>query len=570
MFFAVLVVIVFGILAVTVDLGMTNTTRLQMQRATDAAANEGIRFRDDDAIAPTARDEVRRILASQAVVRTYDWDGDIATNDDDLDGELGAGPLYRVTGGVGDLDAGGLLELGDPGVGISDLLYVLREDYEPQTYVGADQPIWLALNLEDNEYYGDLVAGTYFEDGDHLDGYFSGGWVPYDRTSSEGGDFDASDAGDVLDPESDAFLARMRRTREDQTPLDRVDGVSTAGPTIGYLFARGSMMQATDADGNSPRADGMTVRSTSIAQARRAITVGGADPVAFSGSSLAPLTGNGIVGLAPIAFGVDYWNSLPANAGDTLTRNPANGRLDSLITGVGPDGWCVLGTRLLAPAGAGATTLNVTVAGGAFDGEEFVVRIDDGFSTELATVVGKAGASWSLAEGLLNAYPAGARVIYSGALSLGTPRSFILADQVGGVLLVRDPNDEMPALQPVLLVPIIGRLDIFGNGSTPVVIGFGRVRIVRDDGGEVQLVKLPGAIASRNATSGLGPRRALRPTFGQDTVFDVLFATVEQDFPVVSPLSESDETALIDQLFLLNSGFSDPVLAPAMVRSYGP
>ena len=66
-----------------------------------------------------------------------------------------------------------------------------------------------------------------------------------------------------------SFLVRMRRLNPNdfQNEIDNSNGVSTSGPGLPFLFARGTAMLPTTSTSYLPRLHGLTVRATSIASA---------------------------------------------------------------------------------------------------------------------------------------------------------------------------------------------------------------------------------------------------------------------------------------------------------------
>jgi hypothetical protein len=244
------VMLLAGLMALAglvIDVGLARVAQRQMQTAVDAAALEGLRYRDE---APTwdssqPPDEFRRQQASQIVEWVFDDDFD-TTNGDPL--QFGAGPVLELSGGYGSEELAGsqLLEVPDTPV------------YKP-----ADEAA-LELNAAD-AVQGDMVAGDYVEASD------SG--APENYSHRERSDYSRDDFIPAHTDRS-AFLVRMRRTStRDQNA--RSEGISSSGPPLPFLFARGSLMSPTNAVNDyQPRVHGLTVRATSIADAQRAKSVG--------------------------------------------------------------------------------------------------------------------------------------------------------------------------------------------------------------------------------------------------------------------------------------------------------
>ncbi|HUG94098.1 MAG TPA: pilus assembly protein TadG-related protein [Planctomycetaceae bacterium] len=236
--FAVFVFGLMGLAALVIDVGFARLAQRQMQTAAQAAALEGLRFRDDPTFAdPAEGDEARRQRASDIVAWTFDDDFDPSADPR----QFGAGPVLEFTDGIplsAEFNASERIVVPDVPV------------YKPARHDG--QTRGLELNLDD-EFHGDMLKGTYHD----------GPGVFHVEDSSYTRD-DFSTTGDT------AFLVRMRRTTG-ANPLDAQPGASTRGPTVPFLFGRGGLL---DLD---TRGRGLTVRATAIADARRAMSAGAAD-----------------------------------------------------------------------------------------------------------------------------------------------------------------------------------------------------------------------------------------------------------------------------------------------------
>ena len=135
------------------------------------------------------------------------------------------------------------------------------------------------------------------------------------------------------------FLARLRRSSED---LTAESGIASNGPTLPFLFGRGSLIARSSANpGDLTISSGISVRATAIAaagsvtfpmpgstpttvQVGHVLAVGPVDPV------------NRIMGVAPFGLTATYWSSLvnPANTTpgtNTATVNPATGIITSAL-----------------------------------------------------------------------------------------------------------------------------------------------------------------------------------------------------------------------------------------------
>lgn len=270
-----------GLAGLVIDLGYARLAQRQMQSAADAAAVEGLRHRD-------ANGEPDRERAAGLVTTAFDDDLNPANGDPR---QFGAGPVIEFE----DLSVSGV----DP-----DGLNAARTIRRP---TGAYKPA-LQLNPA-NEPHGDLVAGKF----DPAAGPGESG--DYTRN-----DFDSAAAA------PDALLVRLRRTNEAPDP-----GVSSVGPPLPFLFARGSLMQP-GSGGYNPRREGISVRATAIARAVSAKTAGPPDAA------------TDLEGLAPVALRWDFWTTLAdgaaaefdVGADGALTTTPGGVAAGRLYTVTGP------------------------------------------------------------------------------------------------------------------------------------------------------------------------------------------------------------------------------------------
>ncbi len=237
--------------SLVIDWGYINLTRVQMQSVVDAGALEGVRLRDVVPEDPAVSDLNRRVAVSQLASWIYDDDFDVSS--DVL--QFGAGPDVRLTGGQTDLNA------------MQTLSVPVSPVYKPT----------LQWNEEDNLRHGDLVSGTYGNPDPGCQNEKPGiECSDYTRK-----DFVSADASTI--PTANAFLVRLRRSVkpepfQDTESLDRIPGVSSAGPTLPLLFGLGSLIQP-QSDPPGVRLTGITVRATAIADARPARGVGLPDPL---------------------------------------------------------------------------------------------------------------------------------------------------------------------------------------------------------------------------------------------------------------------------------------------------
>lgn len=236
---AVMMFVLMALATLIIDFGFVRLTQRQMLAATDAAALEGLRWRDvqqweqlpsylnpsnltgpiDDPSQKT-QDTIRRLAAAHIVSLMMP-----SVNSTDPDpATYGAGPELQLTpttagGGL----AGPLVAPGQPPV------------YQPQLQTNSG-----------NATEGDVVSGMYGPD--------APGVEQFDYTRKE--DFSPPLSGSA--PTAPSFLVRMRRVAPGNS-LDSEPGVSSSGPAVPYLFGYGV---AAD---RSIISQGVTVRGTSIA-----------------------------------------------------------------------------------------------------------------------------------------------------------------------------------------------------------------------------------------------------------------------------------------------------------------
>lgn len=259
--FVLFVMMVFAFLgfgSLAIDLGYVTLTRVQMQSLTDAAALEGLRQRD------ALGDRERRISARQTAVWTMDDDFDPSS--DRLG--FGAGPDLPLSGGLAAPE-------GAAGWGASKTIELAAAPsvYKPD----------LQLNDAENLAHGDMVSGTFL------------GGPPSEDPDYTRNDFTPAPVVDST--AAPAFLVRLRRTNNRQG-LDRAPGVSASGGPLPLLSGLGTFIQL-----GGVRVDGFTVRGTSIADARPALSVGRPYPL----TDPAPI----IPGAAWIVLTAAFWESLP-------------------------------------------------------------------------------------------------------------------------------------------------------------------------------------------------------------------------------------------------------------------
>ena len=210
--------------ALVLHFGTVSTTRRQMQAASDLAARETLRLRDD------RTDLERRTFAIDAAATLFDDDLDPASGDAR---RFGAGPTMTFSGTPPQV------RIGSYGV------------YDPA----------LQANTSDDAA-GDLVAGEY--DATATDHSEASDYTRLDFTPAS-----ASSAATV----SPAVLVRLRRSNE-SFPT----GIGSSGPPVPQLFGRGPFGGSASPGAPTFAERGTTVRATSIAAASAAWTVGPENP----------------------------------------------------------------------------------------------------------------------------------------------------------------------------------------------------------------------------------------------------------------------------------------------------
>ena len=227
-FFAFMIFVFAGIMALTFDFGFVLLARRQMQTAVDAAALEGMRDTSD------RRENARGLLRLN-----FDDDLDLDSNAT----TLGAGIANSLTQG----DGYQVTTLGNGTFGTSGMLSN-RSDY-------VYRPDGFELN-DANQIHGDMVVGHF--DTASTDHSESSSYTRSDFTSDQNGS---------------AFLVRMRRTH-DSDGLDAVPDVSSTGGGVPLLIGRLAWLPATSpGDAFSFRRDGTTIRATAIANDRPVVAV---------------------------------------------------------------------------------------------------------------------------------------------------------------------------------------------------------------------------------------------------------------------------------------------------------
>lgn len=350
---ALLFFTLFGIAALAVDTGLMRLTQLQMQGAADAAALEGIRFRNRLTTDGYASDCIRRSRARLMIEQTFanPTAGDTR--------QFGAGPVVEIRNGVGAADA-------------------LAELVPPDSSSGTYRPdrFSLALN-QGNVVHGDMVSGVFtgtLVPGPEEDAaYTRQDFLPNPDPPNPGlsllpGCPDPDDpepwtapisGAPMLADADSAFLVRLRRTQPpaptSAPALDTEAGVSSSGPTLPLLFGRGTALRG------AVRHDGFAVRATAIAAVAPVLRVGAEITTSF--------------GAAPFALPRACFESLTTTA-QTFAVDAAAGTIDS-CGGAEPGVWLDPLLPFLTTVGEPVPALGVAVACAPFvDGIAFVPVFD--------------------------------------------------------------------------------------------------------------------------------------------------------------------------------------------------
>jgi hypothetical protein len=266
--FAMLFLCLFGLAGLVIDLGFARLAQQEMQTAVDSAALEGLRWRDvqqwqdlpqawladpefqgqvgppgTGPISPRQRETIRRWAASRMVANVFD--DDLDPNDGDPM-NYGAGPVVQFQGGIPTLPSASQLIVVPP-----------LPVYKPHT---SSDAAGLELNAP-NAPNGDMAAGVY-----GLDPSYPQAFPPDEDEGYARRDFRPAPPPPTSAP---AFLVRMRRTRlwDELDGLDDAPGVSSAGPPLPYLFARGTPLHPATVE------RGVAVRATAIAAAQDGISL---------------------------------------------------------------------------------------------------------------------------------------------------------------------------------------------------------------------------------------------------------------------------------------------------------
>lgn len=289
--FALLVVALMGIAALTIDVGNAFLAQGQMQNATDTAAVEGARLRDyyqvnylsnvgrrmraEEMVRQTFDDDLNPHLQAGAYALNYWMEPSLNLNGDENadSARFSVGPVIGLENSTDNESNIGAVITTDPAAdrtAISDTLQYL------------DDPR-IAINRA-NESYGDMLNGRF--NGDQPREEAQGTYVREDFTGAQLLPTSPS-SNDVNTSESLGFLVRMRRLAVEEAllaerpmsgdpadPTIYAERKSSYGPGVPYIFGLGTGIHRSEGSSYNPRRDGITVRATSIASSGPAFSVG--------------------------------------------------------------------------------------------------------------------------------------------------------------------------------------------------------------------------------------------------------------------------------------------------------
>jgi len=285
-----------GVAALTIDLGIVHLTQTQMQASVDAAALEGLRGRDSvnaslpqECVGLTPED-ARRCAAHYIARQSADIVGTLAEAEITLNPSANPAALADP-----DLNA-----LAQP----VRLMDYGTDATVPGTFVPDLQGNYVAQQQKE---YGDLVSGC-FDPQQPPTEESALSATPYHRA-----DFNASCAS------KGSFLARLRRTAISRFgsdlpnhDIDQDPGVSCTGAPLPFLFGLASPIRGSNPTVYSPRVDGVTVRATAIANSAPVTQVG--PPVTVTLPGTPPPPPLVLPGWGPVTIRSDEWTTIDTGA----------------------------------------------------------------------------------------------------------------------------------------------------------------------------------------------------------------------------------------------------------------
>jgi hypothetical protein len=550
-YFAMLTFVLMAVASLVIDVGFAFITRRQMQTAVGSAALEGLRFRDSvplqwkdptnsgqldssiitamqgEGLDPSNLDNVRRWAAQQNVVNTFD---DNLNPTDGDPSNFGAGPVVNFTE--------------SPGVPPSGQAIAASQTISPGTptvYKPSDLKWPFQIN-PNNDVMGDMVSGSYtFNPLNYAPSTSRVEDENYNRTDFQAG---------TTSP-ANSFLVRMKRSNE---PPNNAP-ISSSGPPIPYLFGRGSLLTTQQQGGNTvwAKSQGITVRATSIADARPAMAVGPSLPVLNPSTN----TFTSSLGLAPFEIDYTYWQNLQT---DTVQINTNTGQITSQTSGAVAGQMIRLTALSNSQVGPSDNSIQVKSASGFPNSAPFTIRIDDELMSVVnSTVSGNGSATWSVTRGVDGTTPAShngnasVNLIDIASVGQSTQQPTIVGSILGSSangLASTGPQAVQHALAGTF-VPIFVFNDPTSRQAVHRIVGFGQAYLTvtpSSTGGSptVTITKQPSSIASQNVTV-----RYIPPS---DAI------TEDELNAILGPSGYYSQFRANPQPFA-------PLLAPALVRS---
>jgi hypothetical protein len=319
--FAVLVLALMGIAALTVDVGYAFLAQGQMQNASDTAAVEGARLRDynyanwysnrsrrsrvEEMVRQNFDDDLQPQLISStdseyAIEYFYEPSLNLAPDTNADAYRFGMGPIIKTKNPSPDSasdaqhNIGAIIEVNSP-----DDQYLEDPTLKPN---------------QGNLPYGDMLNGKFDPTVPNLLGVESQNYQREDFAPADLEAFDSTN-GDRDLFESLGFLVRLRRIRQDYPAENALSPAASHGPPLPYLFGLGTAMQQAPGSDYNPRTDGISVRSTSIAACAPAFSIGyppcNNTTIYPDGSSL----GTRIIGHYGVFFKQGFWEAITVGAG---------------------------------------------------------------------------------------------------------------------------------------------------------------------------------------------------------------------------------------------------------------
>ena len=591
-YFAMLSFALMAVAALTIDMGFVLLSRRQMQTGVDPAALDGLRFRDayppqwidpnnpgqlyasiQSAIqaenaSPSTQDDVRRWAAQQIVVDTFD--DDLNTADGDTS-NYGAGPVVdfqpspTIPAAGQAIAAAQTMTIGSPSV------YKPSDAQSPSNQLTAPNEWHFWLNLT-NATSGDMVSGNYT--------YSASNYNPAQTIAVEDDLYNRVDFGPSPPTTSaSSFLVRLKRSNE-QT----VASSFSSGPTLPYLFGRGSLIQTqtTSAGTVWAKSQGITARATGIANATPALFVGG--PSAQYNVGGPPQSGFGsvgvlgqppnvnydVAGVAPLALSTSFWAGWAAtnfpsflvqvnNDGTlTATSGPSNGQVIGMVIRV---------TFLAANVGAADTQINIVSPDG-FPVEQFQLAIFNRSNGQVEQMLVPQASNqttfntptWTVTRGINGttaiAHSAGDMVVQVSGASFGQTVMYPSTNDPNQSTRMQNQSYPPPdaTSQTAVYAPLYASDALYPGVDW--IVAFGCVNITGASSSTGQQVQFTLSNPNPGTNSGyIAPANAMG-------VPSSLYGAVS-----LLALDQNATNTLFTTLFQLSASVPMPVRAPTLVRS---